>query len=115
MNHAISEAIDVPSSVLGMSAATLTGINTAGWTAQFTAGTTKKLGIGSTLKSTNVLQNPEIRLMSKTYDSTPASIDLRTKQCSGLGGSAATPATAPGSIYFFVVYGTTTTVFPLSP
>ena len=108
MNHAISEAIDVPSSVLGMSAATLTGINTAGWTAQFTAGTTKKLGIGSTLKSTNVLQNPEIRLMSKTYDSISASIDLRTKQWTGSGGTPATPATAPGTIYLFVVDEQTT-------
>ena len=103
MNHAISEAIDVPSSVLGMSAATLTGINTAGWTAQFTAGTTKKLGIGSTLKSTNVLQNPEIRLMSKTYDSISASIDLRTKQWTGSDGTPATPAAAPGTIFYLLL------------
>ena len=108
INYAISAAIDVPSSAVGMTAATLTGITQAQWNTPFTAGTTKKMGIGSTLASTTNTQNPQIDTIAKTYNSQNLAIDLRTKQWTGSDGTPATPAAAPGTIYLFVVDEQTT-------
>ena len=104
--HAISEAIDVPSSAVGMTAATLTGITSAQYGISggpVFGGTTRKLGIGSTLKSTTNTENPVIDTIAKTYDQQAQAIDLRTKQWTGSGGTPAAPGSAPGTIYLFIV------------
>ena len=103
MLHACSQAVSTQAANR-MTATEAAAISDAEWTATngFTTAHTL-LTRGLTLVSSSATQNPEVSLFRVNYDADASAMSLISKQWNGSAGRPSAPATAPETMYLFVV------------